>query len=73
MILESCFCLTSESATDALPYINAVRLRTQYAGGENRAAYYDGGNTLQSASLQTPGVANSFYPGNSYYESNIFR
>src|SRR6476620_10656975 len=56
--------------TDALPYINAVRLRAQYAGGENRAAYYDGGNTLQSASLQTPGVGNSFYAGNSYYESN---
>ncbi|MFL5742918.1 MAG: RagB/SusD family nutrient uptake outer membrane protein [Flavisolibacter sp.] len=56
--------------TDALPYINAVRLRAQYAGGENRAGYYDGGNTLQSASLQTPGVGNSFYPGNSYYESN---
>jgi hypothetical protein len=55
---------------DALPYINALRSRAQYANGENRAAYYDGGNTLQSASLQTPGVANSFYPGNSYYESN---
>ncbi|HVU94791.1 MAG TPA: RagB/SusD family nutrient uptake outer membrane protein [Puia sp.] len=58
------------SYSDALPYINAVRTRAQYAGGENRAAYYDGGNTLQSASLQSPGVGNSFYPGNSYYESN---
>jgi len=56
--------------TDALPYINAVRTRAQFANGENRAAYYDGGNTLQSASLQSPGVGNSFYPGNSYYESN---
>ena len=56
--------------TDALPYINAVRTRAQFAAGENRAAYYDGGNTLQSATLQTPGVGNSFYPGNSYYESN---
>jgi hypothetical protein len=56
--------------TDALPYINAVRTRAQYANGENRASYFDGGNTLQSASLQTPGVVNSFYPGNSYYESN---
>lgn len=56
--------------TDALPYINAVRKRAQYANGESRAAYYDGGNTLQSASLQTPGVVNSFYPANSYYESN---
>jgi len=56
--------------TDALPYINAVRTRAQYANGENRAAYYDGGNTLISAALQTPGVTNSFYAGNSYYESN---
>ena len=56
--------------SDALPYINAVRTRAQYASGENRAAYNDGGNTLLSATLQTPGVGNSFYPGNSYYESN---
>jgi hypothetical protein len=58
------------SYADALPYINAVRARAQYASGENRASYYDGGNTLQSVSLQTPGVGISFYPGNSYYESN---
>jgi starch-binding outer membrane protein, SusD/RagB family len=56
--------------TDALSYINAVRTRAQYANGENRASYYDGGNTLQAANLQTPGVGNSFYAGNSYYESN---
>jgi len=56
--------------TDALPYINAVRARAQYANGENRAGYYDGGNTLLSAALQSPGVGNSFYAGNSYYESN---
>jgi starch-binding outer membrane protein, SusD/RagB family len=58
------------SYADALPYINAVRTRAQYVNGENRAAYNDGGNTLQSKSLQPAGVANSFYPGNSYYESN---
>lgn len=58
------------SFTDALPYINAVRTRAQYANGENRAGYFDGGNTLQSVSLQTPGTGISFYPGNSYYESN---
>ncbi|MFN8253879.1 MAG: RagB/SusD family nutrient uptake outer membrane protein [Ferruginibacter sp.] len=56
--------------TDALPYINAVRTRAQYANGESRSSYYDGGNTILSASLQTPGVINSFYPANSYYESN---
>jgi starch-binding outer membrane protein, SusD/RagB family len=55
---------------DALPYINAVRARAQFVNGENRSAYYDGGNTLSSPSLQSPGVGNSFYPGNSYYESN---
>jgi hypothetical protein len=54
----------------ALTYINAVRARAQFTNGENRAAYNDGGNTLLSATLQTPGVTNSFYPGNSYYESN---
>ncbi len=58
------------SYTDALPYINALRARAQYANGENRASYYDGGNTILSASLQTPGVINSFYAANSYYESN---
>jgi hypothetical protein len=60
----------SGSYADALPYINAVRTRAQYKSGENRAAYWDGGNTLVSASLQSPGVGNSFYAGNSYYESN---
>jgi hypothetical protein len=53
---------------DALPYINAVRARAQYANGENRASYNDGGNTL-TAGLQSPTI-NSFYSGNSYYESN---
>lgn len=58
----------SGSYTDALPYINALRTRAQYASGENRAAYNDGGNTLQ-AGLQAA-LISSFYPGNSYYESN---
>jgi hypothetical protein len=58
------------SYADALPYINAVRTRAQYKSGENRASYWDGGNTLISPSLQSPGVVNSFFPGNSYYESN---
>ena len=58
------------SYSDALPYINALRARAGYVNGENRADYYDGGNTLQSASLQPSGISNSFYAGNSYYESN---
>jgi hypothetical protein len=32
--------------------------------------YYDGGNTIQSQSLQPANVINSFYGANSYYESN---
>ena len=58
------------SYSDALPYINAVRTRAQFQNGESRSAYNDGGNTLTSVTLQTPGVGKSFYPGNSYYESN---
>jgi len=58
------------SYNDALPYINALRIRAQYLDGENRAAYNDGGNTLLSPLLQPAGVGNSFYSGNSYYESN---
>jgi hypothetical protein len=56
--------------TDALPYVNAVRARAQYASGESRSAYYDGGNTLLSASLQSANTTNSFFAGNSYFESN---
>jgi hypothetical protein len=58
------------SYTDALPYINAVRNRAKYANGEARDKYWDGGNTLLSASLQSPGVGISFFPKNSYFESN---
>ncbi len=58
------------SYADALPYINAVRRRGEFVSGESRSAYNDGGNTLLSASLQPAGVSNSFYAGNSYYESN---
>lgn len=56
--------------TDALPYINAVRSRAQYANGEDRSAYYDGGGALgASTSGQNPAM-NSFMAENSYYESN---
>ena len=52
---------------DALPYINTVRARAQYASGENRAAYYDGG-AAPSANPQA--IPPSYFPENSYYESN---
>jgi len=54
--------------TDALPYINAVRKRGQYAGGEDRTAYYDGGAAPSSNGQAS--ALNSFMPENSYYESN---
>ena len=58
------------SYTDALPYINAVRTRAQYVGGEDRARYYDGGGALDaSTSGQSPNI-NAFIAENSYYESN---
>ena len=55
------------SYSDALPYINAVRARAQFAGGENRSVYYDGGAAPSSAPQTVPP---SFFPENSYYESN---
>ncbi|WP_245562234.1 RagB/SusD family nutrient uptake outer membrane protein [Niabella aurantiaca] len=62
--------LGTGSYTDALPYINAVRARAQYAAGEDRSAYYDGGGALAaSASGQNPNI-NSFMTENAYYESN---
>ncbi len=55
---------------EALTYINAVRTRAEYESGEDREAYYDGGGALgASASGQNPDD-NSFFPENSYYESN---
>jgi hypothetical protein len=56
------------SYTDALPFINPVRARAQYASGENRSVYYDGGAAPSSA--PQPTIPPSFFPENSYYESN---
>ncbi|HET6995249.1 MAG TPA: RagB/SusD family nutrient uptake outer membrane protein [Chitinophagaceae bacterium] len=53
--------------TDALPYINTVRARAQFVNGENRSVYYDGGAAPSSAPQSIPP---SFFPENSYYESN---
>ena len=53
--------------TDALPYINSVRARSQYINGESRSVYYDGGAAPSSAPQSIPP---SFFPENSYYESN---
>ena len=55
------------SYTDALPYINAVRTRAQFAAGESRSVYYDGGAATSAAPQNIPP---SFFPENSYYESN---
>lgn len=56
--------------TDALPYINAVRARAQFASGEDRAAYYDGGGALGASTSGQSATINSFMAENSYYESN---
>jgi hypothetical protein len=53
---------------DALAYINPVRARGQYVNGENRSVYYDGGAAPSSA--PQPSIPPSFFPENSYYESN---
>ncbi len=55
------------SYNDALPYINPLRVRAQYTSGESRSVYYDGG-AAPSSNPQT--VPPSFFPENSYYESN---
>jgi starch-binding outer membrane protein, SusD/RagB family len=52
---------------DALPYINALRTRAQFKSGESRSVYYDGGAAPSSAPQSVPP---SFFPENSYYESN---
>lgn len=58
------------SYADALPYINAVRIRAQYQNGENRTAYYDGGGA-STAALQG-GIPMAYMAENSYAESNNF-
>src|SRR5688572_4980388 len=60
--------LGTGSYTDALTYINAVRARAQYINGESRSVYYDGGAAPSSA--PQPTIPPSFFPENSYYESN---
>ncbi len=58
----------------ALNYINAVRDRAEYKAGEDRSAYTDGGAAYNPesnpAGYASFGERNSFYAGNSYYESN---
>lgn len=58
------------SYSSALPYINAVRQRAAYKGGENRAAYTDGGAAFATSLLNPSPNDNSFVTENSYYESN---
>jgi hypothetical protein len=59
--------LGTGSYTDALPYINPLRARAEYKSGESRSVYYDGGAAPSSAPQSVP---QSFFPENSYYESN---
>lgn len=59
--------LGTGSYNDALPYINPLRARAEYKNAESRSVYYDGGAAPSSAPQTVPA---SFFPENSYYESN---
>jgi starch-binding outer membrane protein, SusD/RagB family len=67
-------CIRQNDMAGALSYINKVRERAAYKSGENRRTYTDGGAAYNATSNPTGyasfGSVNSFYPENSYYESN---
>jgi hypothetical protein len=67
-------CIRQNNLSKALTYINTVRNRGAYKSGESRKAYTDGGAAYNSTSNPTGwvsfGTRISFYPENSYYESN---
>lgn len=58
--------------TEALNYINLLRERAAFKEGEDRTAYCDGGAAYNENSLgyANMGDINSYFPENSYYESN---
>ncbi len=58
------------SFTEALTYINAVRLRATYKESEDRAYYTDGAASYTTSAFVQPLSDNSFMTENSYYESN---
>lgn len=55
---------------DALAYINTVRNRASYKGGEDRSYYTDGAAAYPTSEFSQPFSDNSFMNENSYYESN---
>lgn len=59
--------LGTGSYADALPYINPLRVRAEYKNAESRSVYYDGGAAPSANPQPQPP---SFFPENSYYESN---
>lgn len=67
-------CIRQKNYAKALTYINKIRARAAYKDGENRKAYTDGGAAYNAnsnpAGYASMGTTNSFYPENSYYESN---
>lgn len=58
------------SYSDALTYINAVRSRATYKGGEERSYYTDGAASFPTSTYIQASNMNSFMTENSYYESN---
>jgi len=61
-----------EDYSGALNYINPIRERAAYKSGEDRAVYCDGGAAYHEGALGygTMGNTISYFPENSYYESN---
>jgi len=55
---------------EALPFINAVRMRAAYKNGEDRSYYTDGAASYPTSEYSQPFEDNSFMEENSYYESN---
>ncbi|WP_228852952.1 RagB/SusD family nutrient uptake outer membrane protein [Aegicerativicinus sediminis] len=56
--------------SEALTYINAVRNRATWKGGEDRAYYIDGAESYPTSDFSQPFSDNSYMNENSYYESN---
>jgi starch-binding outer membrane protein, SusD/RagB family len=67
-------CIRQNNYPKALEYINIVRARGAYKDGEDRKAYIDGAaaynQTANPIGYNNMGATISFYPENSYYESN---
>src|SRR3546814_11721693 len=53
----------------ALGYVNTVRERATYKGGEDSSAYTDGADAYTASAIPQDPHKNSFLTDNAYYES----